>query len=611
MADGTQVKTIKELREHFDLETVLANYKNGRLKKWLEMRGYTEEAKSISYLSDDQDNSIEKLCEKLCEILGVNCPAGELERIDLDAIVQRNERLERLKRYTADDTILAKVDCVAFTQEELDQIVSYPFTTSPKEIYLCGEQGEPFVIPQDEKDVLYIGVNNPEIRLTGEVLVPGIDFQNVWFNVDCYLGTSEKFELYFRTFQNNPSVGVEFLQASAENGSAIAQAVLSECYVRGFGVEKNDEEAIKWLTKAAERDNADAQDRLGHNYQCGKIVEKKIEEAVKWSLKAAEQGHPKAQTRMGTFYERGEGVEKDIAKAAKWYIRAATQGNAIAQYHLGCCYRDGRGVAKDKNKAIWLLKRAYEGNVKEARTALIEIAPTLFKLSDVILYAAGGKENIVDAKMEKADSVITICVLKRSKVNEAILYHFGASKVQIEKIYHTYEKGENPLENITNANVDVAAAASDVLWTAIMQGMAIAKGTKMIKYDQKKTVQEDREWGVVYIALDITAEMEIDYNNNIKCMEKAGYECGSDMLKIIQEAIPEAKPVPKLHGFVNRRTKAEINGIKGSFVWDHIFTNEITFDSMDGSAFWLFRSMSDAETKTRWDQLVDKYCVKG
>jgi len=35
MPDGTAVRTIEELREHFDLRTVLDYYSSGWLKEWL------------------------------------------------------------------------------------------------------------------------------------------------------------------------------------------------------------------------------------------------------------------------------------------------------------------------------------------------------------------------------------------------------------------------------------------------------------------------------------------------------------------------------------------------------------------------------------------------
>lgn len=38
MKDGTKVRTLNELREHFDLERVIGYFLDGRLQKWLEDR---------------------------------------------------------------------------------------------------------------------------------------------------------------------------------------------------------------------------------------------------------------------------------------------------------------------------------------------------------------------------------------------------------------------------------------------------------------------------------------------------------------------------------------------------------------------------------------------
>ena len=37
-------RDIVDLREHFDLETVLGLYKEGKLQRWLKRNGYVEEA---------------------------------------------------------------------------------------------------------------------------------------------------------------------------------------------------------------------------------------------------------------------------------------------------------------------------------------------------------------------------------------------------------------------------------------------------------------------------------------------------------------------------------------------------------------------------------------
>lgn len=65
----------------------------------------------------------------------------------------------------------------------------------------------------------------------------------------------------------------------------------------------------------------------------------------------------------------------------------------------------------------------------------------------------------------------------------------------------------------------------------------------------------------------------------------------------------------KVHGIVYKRTAAEINGVKGSLVWDYIIWNEITFDDMEGNIISLFSSASDRDTEKVWEELLKKYGV--
>ena len=44
MKDGAAVRTLEELREHFDLESVLGYFSDGKLKTWLADRYYDEMA---------------------------------------------------------------------------------------------------------------------------------------------------------------------------------------------------------------------------------------------------------------------------------------------------------------------------------------------------------------------------------------------------------------------------------------------------------------------------------------------------------------------------------------------------------------------------------------
>ena len=47
-------------------------------------------------------------------------------------------------------------------------------------------------------------------------------------------------------------IAVQWFEAAAEKGHPDAMDWLSDCYVNGIGVEKNDAKAIQWMGKAAE-----------------------------------------------------------------------------------------------------------------------------------------------------------------------------------------------------------------------------------------------------------------------------------------------------------------------------------------------------------------------
>lgn len=203
MADGAAVRTLEELREHFDLTAVLGYYDNGRLVKWLENFFYDDEARKIA----DLDRASVDFVEKLCEILGISCSGSKAAQVNLDSIVERNRRIELLKQYTADDEILAAVDRVAFNQDELDDLASRygrpvpshwltsdvpPADFFEEQIYLVGDY---FTIPSDRFFITYIGVNRPKITLPplpdlsiSILTTPfwlGLGFHNVEFDIDC------------------------------------------------------------------------------------------------------------------------------------------------------------------------------------------------------------------------------------------------------------------------------------------------------------------------------------------------------------------------------------------------------------------------------------------
>jgi hypothetical protein len=173
---NAQVTDLKELQKNFDLAAVLAYYKNERLVKWLEERYYEDEAKKIKAL----DPNASDFKQQLCAALGASYES-EADNIDVKAVFAKNEKRERLRQFTADDNMLANVDKVAFSQEDLADLLD----NGAKEIYLCGDS---FDIPLSKEGVRYIGVknpNNPVVNIEANELVDfeikGIFFEGIAF----------------------------------------------------------------------------------------------------------------------------------------------------------------------------------------------------------------------------------------------------------------------------------------------------------------------------------------------------------------------------------------------------------------------------------------------
>ena len=53
MKNGAEVHTLDELKENFDLESVLGYFTDGKLATWLADRYYDETAEAVSALSAD------------------------------------------------------------------------------------------------------------------------------------------------------------------------------------------------------------------------------------------------------------------------------------------------------------------------------------------------------------------------------------------------------------------------------------------------------------------------------------------------------------------------------------------------------------------------------
>lgn len=393
MKNGAEVRTLDELKENFDLESVLGYFMDGKLATWLADRYYDDKAEAVSALS----KYLPDLNEKLCDILEVEYKGSD-EVADLEYIQCRNEKLHILSAYTDNKDILNNIDIVAMSQDELFDILD----EQPEKIYLYGEK---FSIPFGAKNVCYVGVNNPLIILETDKSIYEyeevcIQFQNIKFedNVNPHVSIGEKM-----FHEGKYQEAFPIIKQAADNGNPRAMYIMSLYYQGGYEVVKiNKEKRNSWCERAypykeplstygyatwclkygsdeqksiytlifkdiqllAESGNPFAQSAMGYLYRKGYGVAKDYAEAVKWYRKAAEQGYATAQSNLSWMYEKGYGIEQDKVKSVEWERKAAEQGYATAQVNLGVMYYfNGHGIEQDKTKAVeWLRKAANQGS---------------------------------------------------------------------------------------------------------------------------------------------------------------------------------------------------------------------------------------------------------
>ena len=152
MGNDVKVRSIEELKENFNAEKVTEYFLSGKLLTWLEDRHYDEEAEQVRNLSEMLDK--QKAAEKLPDVFEV-----EINReVNVEAIEIHTEKLKKLREITSDDEILKNADFVAFSQEDLSNLLY----DNAGVIYLCGEY---FCVPLNVKNVKYIGINNPTVEI--------------------------------------------------------------------------------------------------------------------------------------------------------------------------------------------------------------------------------------------------------------------------------------------------------------------------------------------------------------------------------------------------------------------------------------------------------------
>ena len=157
------------------------------------------------------------------------------------------------------------------------------------------------------------------------------------------------------------------VEAAANAGQPLAQAMLGEAYRDGHAVVEDAELSAAWYRRAAEQGDAGAQYQMGLAYQEGRGVKRNYKIAAQWYGKAVAQGEPWSMNNLGTLYDRGQLGKADPARAAKLYRQSSDLGNPQASYNLAIDYADGHGVTQDLAESARLYQLSADGGFVEAQ----------------------------------------------------------------------------------------------------------------------------------------------------------------------------------------------------------------------------------------------------
>jgi TPR repeat protein len=172
-----------------------------------------------------------------------------------------------------------------------------------------------------------------------------------------------------RLYKHKYEEAFRYFLLSAKQGNEPSQLYLSDMYLQGLHVEKDESQSFEWLKKSAEGRWPDAQYRMGRCY-LGKTVcpiEIDYEKALYYFSNAANQGSASASYELGYMYENGKGLERDASYAYKFYLLAAKLDFPPAQYAIGRSYiLGGLGLGVSYRDGYEWMSKAADQNLVSA-----------------------------------------------------------------------------------------------------------------------------------------------------------------------------------------------------------------------------------------------------
>lgn len=148
-------------------------------------------------------------------------------------------------------------------------------------------------------------------------------------------------------------------------------------YNRGWGTEKDVQEAIQWFENS---DTDYARYALGNIYYRGDDVEQDYEKAFQIFQGISNSAF--AEQKKAVMYECGQGTEINLGAAENSYKNAfdgflsmdrKLEGDPLSQYQIGQMLYTGKGCEQNTEKAISYLEKSAEGKNVPAQLLLSQI----------------------------------------------------------------------------------------------------------------------------------------------------------------------------------------------------------------------------------------------
>ena len=150
--NNTEIHSLEELRQHFDLNQVVTAFLDCSLEKWLANCFYEKQAEQVRSLDHAIAPDIEL---ELCRILGVDYVTTGYLSEELRMVYERKCRI--IQQYTDDPKLLEHALDTATNQAELAEFLH----NDKRRIYLCGSS---FNVPIRISGVHYIGIGKPKME---------------------------------------------------------------------------------------------------------------------------------------------------------------------------------------------------------------------------------------------------------------------------------------------------------------------------------------------------------------------------------------------------------------------------------------------------------------